>query len=33
VRRFDDLDRMAEVFIAHLQEAMAQLWAPQQEFL
>jgi hypothetical protein len=32
VRRFDDLDRMAEVFIAHLQEAMAQLWAPPQEF-
>jgi hypothetical protein len=32
VRRFDDLDRMAEVFIAHMHEAMTQLWAPQQEF-
>ena len=26
VRRFDDLDRMAEVFSAHLQDAMTQLW-------
>jgi len=32
VRRFDELDRMAEVFAAHLQEAMMQLWAQPQEF-
>jgi hypothetical protein len=32
LRRFDDQDRMAEVFIAHMQDAMTQLWAPQQEF-
>lgn len=29
VRRFDDYDRMPEVFAAHLQEAMMQLWAPE----
>lgn len=29
VRRFDDDDRMPEVFAAHLQEAMMQLWAPE----
>jgi hypothetical protein len=28
VRRFDEYDRMPEVFAAHLQEAMMQLWAP-----
>ncbi len=33
VRRFDELDRMAEVFVAHLQDAMTQLWAQPQEFL
>ena len=27
VRRFDELDRMPEVFAAHLKEAMQQLWA------
>jgi hypothetical protein len=27
-RRFDDYDRMPEVFAAHLQQAMQQLWAP-----
>jgi hypothetical protein len=32
VRRFDELDRMAEVFVAHLQDAMTQLWAQPQEF-
>jgi hypothetical protein len=32
VRRFDELDRMAEVFMAHLQDAMTQLWAQPQEF-
>ncbi|MGJ0391395.1 MAG: hypothetical protein ACR650_01325 [Methylocystis sp.] len=26
VRRFDELDRMPEVFAAHLQDAMRQLW-------
>jgi hypothetical protein len=30
VRRFDDYDRMPEVFAAHLQEAMMQLWAPPE---
>jgi hypothetical protein len=29
VRRFDDQDRMPEVFISHLQEAMGQLWMRQ----
>ena len=28
VRRFDDNDRMPEVFAAHLQEAMRAIWAP-----
>jgi hypothetical protein len=28
VRRFDELDRMPEVFAAHLQQAMQQLWGP-----
>jgi hypothetical protein len=32
VRRFDKLDRMAEVFVAHLQDAMTQLWAAPQEY-
>jgi len=32
VRSFDELDRMAEVFAAHLQEAMQQLWTQPQEF-
>jgi hypothetical protein len=27
-RRFDEFDRMPEVFAAHLQEAMQQLWVP-----
>jgi hypothetical protein len=27
VRRFDELDRMPEVFASHLQDAMQQLWA------
>jgi hypothetical protein len=27
-RKFDDYDRMPEVFAAHLQQAMQQLWAP-----
>jgi hypothetical protein len=27
-RKFDEQDRMPEVFAAHLQEAMQQLWAP-----
>jgi hypothetical protein len=31
VRRFDDYDRMPEVFIVHLQEAMSQLWLPPHE--
>lgn len=31
VRRFDDYDRTPEVFAAHLQEAMMQLWAPPAE--
>jgi hypothetical protein len=30
VRRFDDYDRAPEVFAAHLQEAMQQLWAPPE---
>lgn len=30
VRRFDEYDRMPEVFAAHLQEAMMQLWAPPE---
>lgn len=30
VRRFDEDDRAAEVFAAHLQEAMMQLWAPPE---
>jgi hypothetical protein len=30
VRRFDDYDRTPEVFAAHLQEAMLQLWAPPE---
>jgi hypothetical protein len=29
-RRFDEHDRMSEVFAAHLQEAMMQLWAPPE---
>jgi len=32
LHRFDELDRMDEVFAAHLQEAMMQLWAKPQEF-
>jgi hypothetical protein len=28
VRRFDEYDRMPEVFAAHLQQGMEQLWAP-----
>jgi hypothetical protein len=32
VRRFDELDRMPEVFGAHLQDAMQQLWGRAQEF-
>jgi hypothetical protein len=28
VRRFDEFDRMPEVFAAHLQQAMQQLWGP-----
>jgi hypothetical protein len=31
VRRFDELDRMPEVFSAHLQDAMTQLWARGEE--
>jgi hypothetical protein len=27
VRRFDELDRMADVFSAHVQDAMMQLWS------
>jgi uncharacterized protein YcgL (UPF0745 family) len=27
VRRFDELDRMPEVFAQHLQDAMRQLWS------
>jgi hypothetical protein len=30
VRRFDDQDRAPEVFAAHLQDAMQQLWAPPE---
>jgi hypothetical protein len=30
VRRFDDYDRMPEVFAAHLNEAMQQLWITAQ---
>ncbi len=30
VRRFDDQDRAPDVFAAHLQDAMRQLWAPPE---
>jgi hypothetical protein len=30
VRRFDDQDRAPDVFAAHLQDAMQQLWAPPE---
>jgi hypothetical protein len=32
VRRFDELDRMPEVFGAHLQDAMQQLWGRSDQF-
>jgi hypothetical protein len=32
VRRFDEFDRMPEVFTAHFQEAATQLWARAPEF-
>ncbi len=30
VRRFDELDRTPEVFAAHVQDAMRQLWSVAQ---
>jgi hypothetical protein len=32
IRRFEELDRMPEVFAAHLQEAMKQLWGRNGQF-
>jgi hypothetical protein len=32
IRRFDELDRMPEVFSAHLQDAMTQLWGRSDQF-
>lgn len=32
LHRFDDLDRMPEVLMAHLQDAMTQLWERADEF-